>query len=417
MDTSSIKFGPGMINELGFEMTRLNCRRVLLVTDPNIVKLPVIEKALDSLRSKNIETTVFDQVQIEPSDSSLKEAIKFGESGKFDGYIAVGGGSTIDTAKVINLYTSYPADFLTYVNAPIGRGKSVPGQLKPLIAIPTTSGTGSETTGVAIFDLLDMNAKTGIADRSLRPTVGIIDPENLSTLPPMVTACSGFDVLCHGLESYTAMPYFERERPLIPDFRPIYQGSNPISDIWALNAITLVAKNLVRAVNDRSDLEAKTNMMLAATFAGIGFGNAGVHLCHGMSYPVSGNVKDFVADSYPKNKPLIPHGMSVILNAPAVFRWTSQANRKRHMTAARILGAKHSTDNNEVPGELLSKALINLMRQTNMPNGLQSVGYLPEDIDDLVNGTMPQHRVTKISPRPINSTVLRNLFLDSMTLW
>lgn len=417
MDTSSIKFGPGMTNELGFEMERLNCRRVLVVTDPNVAKLSVLEKAFDSLHSKNIETTLFDQVEIEPTDSSLKEAIKFGQTGNFDAYIAVGGGSTIDTAKVINLYTSYPDDFLTYVNAPIGQGKPVPGRLKPLIAIPTTSGTGSETTGVAIFDFLDMNAKTGIADRSLRPTVGIIDPENLFTLPSMVTACSGFDVLCHGLESYTAMPYYKRDRPLTPDLRPTYQGSNPISDLWALNAITLVAQNIVRAVNDHSDLEAKTNMMLAATFAGIGFGNSGVHLCHGMSYPVSGNVKDFVVDGYPENKPLIPHGMSVILNAPAVFRWTSKANLKRHMTVAKILGINPPTDNNELAGELLSETIINLMRQTNMPNGLRAIGYLPEDVDNLVKGTIPQHRVTNISPRPINSTILRDLFLDSMTLW
>ena len=216
IDTSSIKYGPGVTEEVGYEMARLGARKVLIVTDPNIVTTDAVRIAHESLTSENIEVTIYDQVRVEPTDESFKDAILFATEGEFSGYVAIGGGSTIDTAKAANLYATYPADFLEYVNAPIGRGSPVPGPLKPLIAIPTTGGTGSETTGVAIFDLLDMKAKTGIAHRSLRPVMGLVDPDNAGTMPKMVQACSGLDLLCHGLESYTAIPFHEREAPENP---------------------------------------------------------------------------------------------------------------------------------------------------------------------------------------------------------
>ncbi len=169
----------------------------------------------------------------------------------------------MDTAKAANLYATYPADLLTYVNAPIGQGKPVPGRLKPLIAIPTTAGTGSETTGVAIFDLLEMHAKTGIAHRALRPVMGIVDPENTRTLPKMVAACTGLDVLSHALESLTALPYHQRPAPESPRMRPAYQGANPISSIWASRSIEMIARSLVRAVENPSDEEARGQMLAA----------------------------------------------------------------------------------------------------------------------------------------------------------
>src|SRR5262245_13785678 len=285
MDASSIKFGPGATREAGDDLRMLGASRVMVVTDPRLAKLEPVAVALESLRKAGIDAIVFDQVRVEPTDGSFKEAITFATDGGFDGYVAVGGGSSMDTAKAANLYATYPADFLAYVNPPVGRGESVPGRLKPLAAIPTTSGTGSETTGVAIFDLQEMHAKTGIAHRALRPTLGIVDPDNTRELPSMVAACSGFDVLSHAIESYTALPYDQRAAPERSGLRPAYQGANPISDLWAEHTIQMVKTYFVRAVDDGSDYEARSKMMLAATFAGIGFGNAGVHLPHGMSYP------------------------------------------------------------------------------------------------------------------------------------
>ena len=417
MDTSSIKFGPGSTREVGFEIAKLGAKRVAVVTDPRMAQLQPVAVVLESLRAEGVDAVLFDQVEVEPTDESFKAAIEFAVDGDFDGFISVGGGSSIDTAKAANLYSTYPADFLTYVNAPIGQGAPVPGPIKPHIAVPTTSGTGSETTGVSIFDLLEMKAKTGLAHRALRPTMGVVDADNSRTLPGMVAACSGFDVLCHGIESYTALPFSQREAPPDPGMRPAYQGSNPISDLWSTRAIEMVARNIINAVEEPEDIESRSNMMLAATFAGVGFGNAGCHLPHGMSYPVSGMVREYVPEGYPDDHPIVPHGMSVILNAPAVFRYTAPANPERHLHAARLMGADISDAGPEDAGDVLADAIIALLRRLGVPNGLGAIGYSAEDAPALAAGAVPQQRVIKLSPRPVEEADLRQLFLDSMRLW
>lgn len=417
MDTSSIKYGPGVTREVGHDMKELGAHRVMVVTDPNLADSEPVSVALEALREKGIDAALFDQARVEPTDVSFKKAIQFASEGQFDGYVAVGGGSSMDTAKVANLYATYPADFLAYVNSPIGQGRPVPGPLQPLIAIPTTAGTGSETTGVAIFDFLEMHAKTGIAHRALRPVMGIVDPNNTRTLPRMVAASTGLDVLTHALESLTALPFNKRPAPEDLKLRPAYQGANPVSHVWASRAIEMVSQNIVRVIEDPSDDEARGQMALAATFAGIGFGNAGVHLPHGMSYPVSGMVRDFVPAGYPTDHPIIPHGMAVVLNAPAVFRFTASTNPELHLYAAKLMGVDTSGAGPEDAGELLASTIVDLMRRTGIPNGLSAVGYGPDDVDQLVAGTLPQHRVTKLSPRPASAGDLKQLFLDSLTCW
>jgi hydroxyacid-oxoacid transhydrogenase len=417
MDTSSIRYGPGVTREVGYEMVRLGARRVMVVTDPNLRDSEGVRIALDSLREQGIDAVLYDRVRCEPTDVSFREAIQFSVDGNFDGYVAVGGGSTIDTAKIANLYTAYPADFMAYINAPIGEGRPVPGALKPLIAIPTTAGTGSETTGTAICDIEDLHVKTGISHRALRPTMGIIDPMNTFTLSRMATACTGFDVLAHALESLTALPFHERPAPENPGLRPAYQGSNPISDIWAAKAIEMVSQNMMRVLEDPEDDEARGQMLLGASFAGIGFGNAGVHLIHGMSYPVSGMAREYIPEGYVSDHPIIPHGMAVVLNAPAVFRFTAPADPQRHLWGAQLMGVDVSDVDPQDAGEVLASTLADLMRRTGLPNGLSAVGFGPDDVAELVAGTMPQHRVTKLCPRPFDEADLEQLFLESMTLW
>jgi hydroxyacid-oxoacid transhydrogenase len=233
----------------------------------------------------------------------------------------------------------------------------------------------------------------------------------------MATACTGWDVLCHAIESLTAVPFNQRPAPETPELRPAYQGSNPISDVWAAHAIEMAAKCMERAINDPTDEEARGQMALAACMAGMGFGNAGVHLPHGMSYPVAGMVRDYVVEGYPLDRPLIPHGMAVTLNAPAAFRFTAPASPQRHLIAAQLMGADISQVDAEDAGELLANTTINLMRRTGMPNGLSAVGYGPDDVDALVAGTLPQERVTKLSPRPADAQDLAQIFLDAMRYW
>ncbi len=417
MATSSVRFGVGATREIGMDLADLGVRRAMVVTDANLARLPPVGTVLDSLAKEGVAFSLFDRVRIEPTDGSMLEAIDFARSEPFDAYVAVGGGSSMDTAKAANLYASHPADLLEYVNAPIGRGKPVPGPLKPLFALPTTAGTGSETTGVAIFDLVRMHAKTGIASRALKPTLGIIDPENTKTMPPMVAASTGLDVFVHALESYTTMPYHLRERPARPLLRPAYQGCNPISDLWSAEAVRLAARYLPRAVEDPEDLEARSKMLLAASYAGIGFGTAGLHLPHGMSYAVSGLARDYRPPGYAVDEPLIPHGISVVLNAPAAFRFTGPACPERHLEAAGFMGADVSRAKPADAGKILADRLIVFMQRLNVPNGLSAVGFTREDIPALVEGTLPQHRVIKLSPRPAGREEFAQLFEESMVIW
>ena len=417
MGSSNIRYGPGATREIGMDIADMGVEHLAVVTDANLSGSEIVGTALESLESQNVHYTLFDRVRIEPTDESLKEAIAFASDQSFDAFVAIGGGSTIDTAKAVNLYSTYPADLLDYVNAPIGKGKPVPGPLKPLIAVPTTSGTGSETTGVAIFDLVEMHAKTGIASLRLKPTLGLLDPYNTRTLPSQVAASTGLDVLTHAIESYTAIPFNQRSKPDRPILRPAYQGSNPISDTWSLQALRIVSAFLQRAVEDNTDEEARGMMLLAASYAGLGFGNAGVHLAHGMSYPVSGMVRDYKMEGYNVDHPIIPHGISVVLNGPAVFRFTAPACPERHLKAAEALGADITGARPEEAGSIISERVIDFMKRLNIPNGLSAVGYTQEDIPELVKGTLPQHRVTKLSPQPAGEEELTRIFEDAMIYW
>ncbi len=418
MATSGIRYGAGITAEVGMDLADMGLHRVLVVTDANLAGSESVAVVRQSLEDAGVDYDLYEGVHVEPTDASFKDAIRVATQGDYEGYVAVGGGSSIDTAKAANLYATHlPTDFLDYVNAPIGKGLPVPGPLKPLIAIPTTAGTGSETTGVAIFDFVEMRAKTGIAHRRLKPTLGLIDPDNTRSLPPAVAASTGLDVLSHALESYTAIPYDRRPRPERPILRPAYQGANPISDLWSLQALRMMARYLPRAVAHPDDDESRGQMLLAAAFAGIGFGNAGVHLPHGMSYPVAGMVRDYMPPGYDVDHAMVPHGNAVIVNAPAVFRFTGEANPQRHLHAAEVLGADVSNVTEADAGRVLADTIIDFMRRLDVPNGLQALGYTTEDIPALVEGTLPQHRVTKLSPREAGAEELSALFEDAMRYW
>ena len=417
MSTSSLRFGKGVTVEIGMDLREMGVTRALVLTDKKLAELHPVKKVCTSLDKENVDYDLFSRVRIEPNDRSFQTAINLALEGQYDGFVAVGGGSTIDTAKAVNLYSTYPDKFLAYVNAPLGEAKLIPGPLKPLIAVPTTSGTGSESTGVAIFDLSKKQAKTGISHRRLKPTLGLVDPDNIRSLPRAVIVATGLDVLCHALESYTALPFTDRVYPGSPNLRPAYQGSNPVSDVWAIKSIRMVTNYIERLYRNPDDEEARTQMMMAASYAGLGFGNAGVHLCHGMSYPISSMVRDYYPDGYPNRHPMVPHGISVALTAPAVFRFTAKANPMRHLEAAEALGVDVTGVAFSDAGEILVGSLISLMRKLNLPNGLSEVGFTKSDIPKLVAGTLPQHRVTKLSPRLANADNLRNLFKDSMKIW
>jgi hydroxyacid-oxoacid transhydrogenase len=414
---SNCRFGRGITHEVGMDLVDLGARRVLVVIDPALRSLATGAIVQQSLEDNRLEFAIFDAVEVEPTDRSFIAASTFATEGRFDAIVAVGGGSTIDTAKAANVYATYPADFLDYVNPSIGRQRPVPGPLKPLIAIPTTAGTGSETTGVAVFDYTPLRVKTGIASKHMRPTLGIVDWDNTRTQPAAVAASTGLDVLSHALESLTALPYQQRARPARPSLRAAYQGSNPMSDVWALRALEIIAGFLLRAVANPEDEEARMQMMIASSMAGIGFGNAGVHLPHAMAYPVAGMVRDFRPAGYPTSHPIVPHGMSVILQTPAVARFTAPTSPDRHLLAAKALGADVARATPEDAGRILADRVIYFMRTLSMPRGLKDVGYSISDLPALVDGTLAQQRLLGLSPRPAGADHLAKLFEESLVLW
>ncbi len=417
VDISAITFGPGCLAEAGDHARNLGLKRVALFTDPRLAALEHVDVARRALAAAGVDVVLYSEVVVEPTDQAFREAARFAAAGRFDGYLSVGGGSVIDTAKAANLYASYPAEFAAYVNAPLGEGRAVPGPLKPHIACPTTCGTGAECTGIAIFDWVEKGVKTGIVSRRLRPTLALIDPATTRTLPAAVVAASGFDVLSHALESYTALPHTRRAKPQRPSLRPMSQGANPWSDFGCEKALQLTGSYLERAVHDAADQEARDGMMWAATLAGIAFGNAGVHLPHGMAYAVAGGVRDFRAPAYPQDEPMVPHGLSVIVNAPAVFRFTADACPARHLDAARWLKADILGATPQDAGEIVARRLIELMRVCDLPNGVGGVGYDASDLPTLTAGAWAQQRLVKNAPKAVTEAHLTELFEKAMRYW
>jgi len=417
MRSTPYKFGVGATSEIGSDLTSLGLKRVLVVTDAGVAATGLTDRVIERIRAAGIETGLFSDVSIEPTDISVKAAIEFALAFSADGYVAVGGGSVMDTAKIMNLYVTYPAPFLTYVNAPIGEARPVPGPLKPIVCLPTTAGTSSENTAIAVVDMTELRVKTGISNHYLRATLGILDPLNSLSVPPMVSACSGADVLTHAIESYTAIAYDERDRPSSPSERPPYQGANPISDIWCEKAIRLVREFLPKVVRDGQDREARTQMMLATIYAGMGFANAGVHLPHALGYPIAGNVRGFHPPDYPQKKALVPHGMSTALGAPASFQFTSAAKPERHKRIAEWMGVQTRGSGADAAGNALRDAFIDFMQSIGLPNGLQAVGYTSNDIPSLTEGTLKQKRLIGLSPQTVTQSAVEKILENSLAIW
>ncbi|CAG7574356.1 alcohol dehydrogenase class IV [Barrientosiimonas humi] len=409
-----LKFGPGSSDEIGYDLSTTGATRALVVTDSGIAASGGPRKVADQMSEFGVDSVIFDGSHVEPTDRSMAEAVAFArENGPFDAIVAVGGGSSIDTAKAVNLMLTNDGDLLDYVNAPVGGGKAPTSPLLPLIAVPTTTGTGAESTTVCVLDVLDQHVKSGISHARLRPMMAVIDPELTVSQPPMVTASAGMDILCHALESYTARPYTTYEHKA-PEQRVPYCGSNPIADMWCEKALDLMSGSFRTAVADGANTDARGAMAMAATFAGMGFGNAGVHLPHANAYPIAGQVKGFRPDGYPGDEAMVPHGMAVALTAPAAFRFTFDAAPERHLAAARRLApdATHADDR-----ELLPSVLVALYQDIGIPNGLAAVGFSESDLDALVEGTMKQQRLLTTAPRPVGAADAREVLAQAMHLW
>ena len=410
-----LKFGPGASDEIGYDLSTYGVRRVLVITDPGVAATGHPRRVADQMAAFGVEAVVYDGARVEPTDASMQAAVDHArETGPWDAFVAVGGGTAIDTAKAVNLLCTNPGELLDYVNAPVGGGRSPEHPLAPLVAVPTTTGTGSESTTVCVLDVLEQHVKSGISHPRLRPTTAVVDPLLTMTQPAGVTAAAGMDILGHALESWTARPYTSYPRKQ-PDERVPYCGANPIADMWAEKSLRLLATSFRRAVAHGDDEEARTQMSLAATFAGMGFGNAGVHIPHANAYPVAGRVRDFHPEGYPDDHPMVPHGMAVALTAPEAFRFTFDADPERHVRAAEMLAP--GADRPDDVRELLPTVLTDLMRDIGIPNGLGAVGYGEDDVPALVEGTLKQQRLLATAPKEVTEDDAAAILSRSLELW
>ena len=401
-----VKFGEGVAAEVGYEARRLGMTRALIVTDRYIAENTEMPQMIKGhLERAGIEADIYQDTPIEPVDTGVLKAIDFASRGNYDGFIGLGGGSSMDTAKMINLYTTHPTeDFKDYIAPPTGGGKPVPGPLKPLIAIPTTAGTGSENTPVAIVDLEKEQLKVGISHPYLLPHFALLDPVLTVTLPPYYTASTGMDALLHSIEAYTTIPYYARVRPQSPEARPVYVGSNPVSDLFVEKSIELIGKYLRKAYHNPHDLVARHCMLLAAHLGGA-FGNAGVHIPHALAYPIAGRNHD------------LPHGVTVCLTAPAALEFILPAAREKLARVAQLLGEDTQGLSLEEAALLAREAVVSLMMDLDLPSGLEEVGFTAEDIDGLSQGAMKIQRLLSCSPRRVTLEDVKKIYYQSMKNW
>ncbi len=412
-----VTFGRGVLVEAGERAAARGIRRAALFTDPYLAESQHLARVRASLTRAGIDAVVFSEVRIEPTDASVLAAAAFLQDGDFDGVVSLGGGSVMDTAKGALVYSQHPAGFATYFAPPVGDGKPVPGPLKPHLACPTTSGTGSEVTGLSVIRFEDLNVKFVLASRFILPNEAIIDPACIDTLAPAVVASTGFDLLSHAIECYTARAYTKWAKVPETGARPMIQGANPWSDLHAREALRIVDAYLSRGVADATDHEARDGLSWAATLAGMAFGNSGTHLPHALSYAVSQMSRDFRPPDYPGSGPFVPHGLSVIVTSPSVFRYTARETPERHLEAARYLGADIRGVAPDEAGEVVAARVISLMHEVGAPNGLGAVGLTAQDASALAGSAIRQRRAIANAPRDTGVDEIRGIFERAVSYW
>jgi hydroxyacid-oxoacid transhydrogenase len=410
-----LTFGRGCLKEAGSRAARRGMTRVALFTDEFLKDGPYVSTVQQSLREAGLDYAVFSEIRIEADDTSVINAAEFIAGGGFDGVVSVGGGSVMDTAKAAMVYGLYPSEFLDYFAPPLGQGMPIPGALLPHLACPTTSGTGSECTSLSVIRINELNTKFVLGNPVLLPDEALVDPACCDSLPGNIVASTGFDLLSHAIECYTSTAYTRWAKVEDPLKRPYIQGANPWSDLAASRALEIAGEYLVRGVNDSSDSEARDQLMWGASLAGMAFGNTGTHLPHALSYGVTHLMHDITTDDYLVKSPFIPHGISVIASAPAIFRYTAAGAPERHLQAANSLGANAWDAGPEEAGEVVADRIIELMKKTGMPNGIGDLGFGAEDVKALSASSARQLRAIANAPRETNLVDIENIYAAAIS--
>jgi alcohol dehydrogenase class IV len=384
-------FGRHAVNQLGDVAARLRARKLLIVTDPVLVKAGLLDQVRTPLADCALE--VFDGGEPEPSLRAAGECIAVGRRFGPDALLALGGGSNMDLAKITATVLAHGGTPRDYVG-----DDKILGPVAPVICVPTTAGTGSEVSAAAVLTDTDNHMKVGILSNFLRPRVAVVDPLLTRSCPPKVTADSGIDALTHAVEAYTAVD--NATFPLPAGERTVYQGRHPMGDLMAEKAIALVGTYLRRAVRQGDDLEAREGMALAATLAGLAFSNVGVAAVHALEYPVGGATH-------------CSHGAGNGLLLPHVMRFNLPARVQEFAAVARLLGEDATGLTEQQAAERAVAAVERLRDDIGIPRRLRDLGVQPEQLRPFAEKAFGIRRVLRVNPRPTSMEDLEGILREA----
>ena len=394
-----IKFGANAVKELGSDIKNFSGEKVVIFTDQGIKKAGILDYVKDII--KDFDFAVFDDVEADPSLNTFKKAVAFSRENGGEIIIGLGGGSSIDVAKVVSIIAKYGGNVEDYIAPPIGKGKPIIGSGYPMIAIPTTSGTGSEVSPAAVLTLTDRDLKVGISSQMQRPNLAIVDPLLTVSVPPKVTASTGIDALCHAIESYTTKKYWHKSKPEDPKDRPIYGGTTIFTDLFAEKAIELIANNLREAYNNGENIEARTNMALASIMAGISFTNAGLGAVHAMSFPLGGKFH-------------VPHGVAIAILLPVVMEFNAKGNFRAFKKIAELMGECVEGLADREAALKSAKAVKELCKDVGIPN-ISEFGVKEGDLPQMAADTMKIQRLLSGNPRRVSEKDILCIFKNALS--
>ncbi len=386
-------FGPGAATQLGEQAARLKLKRLLIVTDRSLIAAGLLKPVQEPLAAAGIAVEVFDGGEPEPSLEVVDRCLEKARPFKPDGLLGLGGGSNMDLAKVAAVVLTHGGAVKDY----IGEDR-VPGPVLPLICVPTTAGTGSEVTAASVLTDKANQIKVGILSNYLRPQLALVDPQLTLSCPRKVTADSGIDALTHAIEAYTAID--NELFPLPEGERSVYQGRHPLADCLAEKAIDLIGCNLPRAVETPSDLEARENMALGATLAGLAFSNVGVALVHAMEYPVGGATH-------------CSHGAGNGLLLPFVMRFNLPARIPHFARIAKLLGEGTSGLCQTEAAQRAVVAVERLKATIGIPARLRDLGVKREQLPRFAEKTLGIQRILRVNPRPVTVKDVLGIFEEA----
>ncbi|MEX0585998.1 MAG: iron-containing alcohol dehydrogenase [Pirellulales bacterium] len=368
-------FGRGAADQLGDIARRLRAKRAMIITDVALVKAGLADKVRAPLIAADITVGIFDGGAPEPPVAVAEVAVAAARDFRPHVLIGLGGGSNMDLAKIAATILAHGGSPRDYAGE-----DTIPGEIWPLICVPTTAGTGSEVSAAAVLTDTEAQNKFGILSNYLRPHAAVVDPILSQKCPAKVTADSGIDALTHAIEAYTAI---ENEQfPLPPGERSVYQGRHPLGDLLAEQAIELVGRHLRTAVLDGGNLAAREGMALAATLAGMAFSNVGVALVHALEYPIGGATH-------------CSHGAGNGLLLPHVMRFNKAVREDRMARIGQLLGAEATAD-----GAIA--AIERLNQEIGIPRRLRDLGAREDQLPQFAAKAITVKRILRVNPRPVS---------------